>query len=95
MIKKVLTLILFVTLAGIAFGKFTKTNVKLNSFAPLLYRDSDGDGYGNPSQPYTSGSTVGYVNNNSDCDDTNSLINPTTSWYLDEPSHRRGNRLSI
>jgi hypothetical protein len=83
MFKKVFTLLLFVTLASVSFGKPTKTSLKSKFLAPLLFRDADGDGYGNPSQPFISGSTVGYVNNSNDCDDTNAQINPTTSWYLD------------
>jgi hypothetical protein len=48
------------------------------------YRDVDGDGFGNPG--VTSTSTVqpsGYVNNNTDCNDADATINPSTKWYLD------------
>ena len=45
-----------------------------------MYRDSDGDGYGNPAQ---SGQvclgTAGYVNNGEDCDDGNSAFYPGVS----------------
>lgn len=42
-----------------------------------LYFDGDGDGYGNPSMSFY-GCTIpaGYVFNNSDCNDSNSSINP-------------------
>jgi hypothetical protein len=42
------------------------------------YADADGDGFGNPaiSQTTCSGAPVGYVTNNTDCDDTNAAINP-------------------
>jgi len=43
----------------------------------IYYRDSDGDGYGNPSisKELTSQSS-GYVADNTDCDDTDSSVNP-------------------
>lgn len=42
------------------------------------YRDLDGDGYGNPTQPLSYSGTipVGYVLNANDCDDTNPLVYP-------------------
>ncbi|NUO07215.1 MAG: putative metal-binding motif-containing protein [Candidatus Brocadia sp.] len=42
-----------------------------------FYEDADGDGYGNPqvtTQAYSPPS--GYVANNTDCDDTNAVVNP-------------------
>jgi hypothetical protein len=49
------------------------------------YQDSDGDTFGNPamSQSTCDGPPVGYVSNNTDCDDTNNALNPNTVWYLD------------
>ncbi|MFM7729325.1 MAG: MopE-related protein, partial [Flavobacteriales bacterium] len=45
--------------------------------ASTFYQDSDGDGFGNPTATATGCSApTGYVVNNSDCDDTNSSINP-------------------
>ena len=50
-----------------------------------FYRDADGDGYG-----YVGESTqacvqpAGYVQNSSDCDDSNPNLNPKTIWYKDE-----------
>ena len=42
------------------------------------YADSDGDGFGNPSVSQNSCITlVGYVANNTDCNDANSLVKPT------------------
>ena len=48
------------------------------------YRDADNDGFGNPGNTLLACSLpVGYVTNNSDCDDNNGAINPNTVWYLD------------
>jgi hypothetical protein len=45
-----------------------------------MYRDADGDGYGNPSQPaQVCAGTSGYVSNADDCDDTNANFKPGTS----------------
>ncbi|MBZ4398365.1 MopE-related protein [Myxococcus sp. AS-1-15] len=44
---------------------------------PTLYRDADGDGYGNPSVSTKScGPFAGYVANATDCNDNNSAIHP-------------------
>ena len=43
----------------------------------LLWQDSDGDSFGNPNRLYEgTGQPAGYVLNNTDCDDTDSVINP-------------------
>jgi len=45
-----------------------------------MYRDSDGDGFGNPAQSaQVCPGTTGYVNNGEDCDDGNSAFYPGTS----------------
>ncbi|MBK8705737.1 MAG: HYR domain-containing protein [Saprospiraceae bacterium] len=48
------------------------------------YRDMDGDSYGNPSNTTLACSLpTGYVTNNSDCDDNDSLEKPGQVWYKD------------
>ena len=48
------------------------------------YDDDDGDGYGDPSDTTEDCSTPGgYVDNDDDCDDTDSSLNPDTVWYQD------------
>ena len=50
----------------------------------IWYRDSDGDGYGNPSIFIAQCAPIlGYVIDSADCNDDDSTINPLTIWYLD------------
>ena len=52
--------------------------------AGIWYADNDGDGYGNIAETILScEQPAGYVNNDNDCDDENSEINPGASeiWY--------------
>jgi len=47
---------------------------------PTWYKDNDGDGYGNKNiYVQSSGEPLGYVLNNSDCNDNNYLINPSAT----------------
>ena len=64
-----------------------------NSVQPTtFYADTDGDSYGNPAVTISACSLpVGYVTNDSDCDDSNSAINPTTVWYEDADADNVGN----
>ena len=48
------------------------------------YADTDGDGYGDPAASQTACSApVGYVSDNTDCDDTNEEEFPGAVWYAD------------
>ncbi|MEM1357862.1 MAG: hypothetical protein AAGF89_06670, partial [Bacteroidota bacterium] len=48
------------------------------------YRDNDGDGFGDPAITSTTcPPPAGYVNNDSDCDDTNASITTGATWYAD------------
>jgi hypothetical protein len=68
---------------------YRQDNVTLKGFINTLtpstfYSDIDGDGYGNLNAPILACSaTAGVVSNSTDCNDTDSLINPTTVWHQD------------
>jgi hypothetical protein len=48
------------------------------------YQDNDNDEYGNPNQSSVSCfALVGYVTNNLDCDDNNTVVHPNNSEYCD------------
>ena len=68
----------------------------MNTIQPTtFYADADGDTYGNPAVTISACSVpFGYVANDSDCDDSNSSINPTTIWYEDADSDNLGNENS-
>lgn len=48
-----------------------------NGVGMTFFRDSDGDGYGDPNEKKNMcGSPAGYVNNDGDCDDTDKTVHP-------------------
>lgn len=48
------------------------------------YADVDGDGYGNlNADSLTCSIPNGYVTDNTDCNDSDSLVNPASVWYMD------------
>jgi thiol-disulfide isomerase/thioredoxin len=49
-----------------------------------LYRDDDGDGYGNPNVTVQACAPMWpWEDNNDDCDDLDPHVNPDTVWYVD------------
>ncbi len=57
-----------------------------------LYADTDSDGFGNPNSSIVDCTNPeGYVVDNTDCDDTDSAINPNTVWYQDSDADSFGN----
>jgi hypothetical protein len=57
----------------------------IQSITPQTYfADADGDGFGNAVNDSLACSIpVGYVSDNTDCNDQDSLVNPNTVWYMD------------
>jgi hypothetical protein len=59
-----------------------------------LYVDADGDGYGTGTVVQTFCSNPGgYATNNTDCNDSDPLLNPATIWYEDLDNDDYGNNL--
>ncbi len=63
------------------------------------YQDADNDGFGNPDVPQTActGAPVGYVADNTDCDDSNTAMHQTFAFYADNDgdSYGAGNLVSV
>ncbi len=60
-----------------------KGNV-VNATPYYFYADADGDSYGNPNvSVFTCFAPLNYVSDNTDCNDANAAINPTTIWNMD------------
>ncbi len=67
-------------------GDCNDFNAAYNPGAALAvwYQDADGDGFGNPSVSLTQcPAPVGYVADNTDCNDGNPNINPNSDWLKD------------
>jgi len=58
----------------------------------LWYFDGDGDGYGDPStSQQLCDPPSGWVDNGTDCDDTDAELNPGQEWYIDADEDGYGN----
>ncbi|MBM3916982.1 MAG: T9SS type A sorting domain-containing protein [Sphingomonadales bacterium] len=58
----------------------------------LYYADTDGDGFGDAANDtLVCNAPVGYVSNNTDCNDSNAAVNPNTIWYQDLDNDQVGN----
>ncbi|MEY5000175.1 MAG: hypothetical protein RLZZ211_211 [Bacteroidota bacterium] len=87
----------YITNQANATSTFRMDNVSLWGNAititpTLYYADVDGDGFGDPAQDtLLCNAPAGFVANNTDCDDTDALVNPTTVWYQDLDNDQVGN----
>jgi hypothetical protein len=64
--------------------------VVVNAAAAVWYRDTDGDGYGNPNDSTTSATQpTGYVSDNTDCDDTLAGVHPGAEEVSDSHDNDR------
>lgn len=50
----------------------------------IVYRDSDGDGFGDSNQSANNCPATGYVADSTDCDDTNPAYHAVATWYPDD-----------
>jgi hypothetical protein len=65
-----------------------KVPVLFKRCTTIVYKDNDGDGFGNPAGGKTAcvAKQEGYVDNKSDCDDGDSRAHPGQQSYFDAPS---------
>jgi hypothetical protein len=87
----------YITNMGAAGSTWRNDNVRvIGNFGSLTpqtyYADADNDTYGDLNAPLTVCTPpAGYVLDNTDCDDTDGLINPMTTWYQDLDGDLSGN----
>lgn len=92
-----ITLRFYITNMGNAGSTFRLDNVSLfgnivNSTPHTFYLDADSDGFGSPATSIIAcHPPIGYVNNSTDCNDANAVINPMTYWYQDLDNDNLGN----
>lgn len=89
----------YITNIGGAGSTWRNDNVRIianfGTLTPQTYfADTDADGYGDASSSISTCTAMfGYVLDNTDCDDTDGLINPATIWYQDIDGDLSGNNL--
>ena len=87
----------YITNMGGAGSTWRNDNVRvIGNFGTLtpqtFYADADNDTYGDLNAPLTVCTPpAGYVLDNTDCDDTDGLVNPMTTWYQDVDGDLVGN----
>ncbi len=87
----------YITNMGAAGSTWRNDNVRvIGNFGSLtpqtFYADADNDTYGDLASPLTVCTPpAGYVLDNTDCDDTDGLVNPMTTWYQDNDGDLSGN----
>lgn len=87
----------YVTNIGSAGATWRNDNVRLiGTYSTLIpqnyYADLDNDTYGDPATVISVCTPPsGYVSNNTDCNDADSLINPATIWFQDADNDSYGN----
>jgi hypothetical protein len=87
----------YITNMGGANSTWRNDNVRvIGNFGSLtpqtFYADADSDTYGDINAPLTVCTPpAGYVSDNTDCDDTDGLVNPMTTWYQDNDGDLYGN----
>ncbi len=74
--------------------------VSILVYTTTFFKDFDGDGFGSPDSPIEicgNQPPAGYVNDNTDCDDSRVDINPNTVWFadLDNDGYSPGNLISV
>lgn len=84
--------IVLILLAAV-FGLSTMAqNVPAAEQRKFYYRDTDGDGFGNPLEKIAAESPPsGYVEDNTDCNDQEIDINAATVWFKDDDADGFGN----
>jgi hypothetical protein len=91
---------LYITNMGAAGSTWRNDNVRIvANFGTLtpqtFYQDLDGDGYGNQAVTVQACTPpANYVADSTDCNDSNSAINPATVWYLDADQDTYGDATS-
>ncbi len=80
----------------IVTGQNTEYVLGAHPILQTYYRDTDGDGFGNPADSLLDYiAPLNYVTNNTDCNDADSLEHPGQIWYMDADGDQYGSGLFI